>query len=89
MLSPHIELDFLQILLQLMKQWLYYFRKIFPSLPDHKIHWALIKNINFQATPRCSELESPVTGPGNVCFYKRNPGNSHDWVTLRNTVSTH
>ena len=52
---------------------LYYFRKAFPSLLDHKIHWALIKNTNFQTKPQCSELESPVTEPRNVYFYKKKP----------------
>lgn len=57
---------------------LYYFRKTFLSLSDHRICWAGIKNIDSQATPQWSELEAPMTGPGNVYFYKKDAGNSHD-----------
>lgn len=85
---PCIELDSVNSF-ALNKAILYYFRKVFLSFSDHKNHWAGIKNIDSQATPQCSELESPMIGPGNVYFYKRSAGNSHDWVSLRNTILIH
>lgn len=89
MLSPTHTLNLSLNPFALNEAILYYFRKAFLSLSDHKIHWTGIKNIDSQATPQCSELKSPMIGLGNVYFYKRSAGNSHDWVSLRNTILIH